>query len=411
MDSTFTGLANDLRTATDEIVDRWRRLCEDDPALEVVDRLTHAEFRDGIPSAIESLCRALTQNSVEAVAEDIHYEAGRHGHHRWKQGFNLAQVLRDWGRLNQVLLRVMGEYFDRQPAIRSAHRIDALETLAQFMTEATSGSIRRFDELRRVEAATVTQDMQVMKERFDALTEARGMLLREATHDIRGSLSAVAMASRVLKLSAQSNPSLTTILDTLDRGVESVRDMLNSLLDLSRLESGAEQVELRSVDISGLLMELAAEHQPAASERGLALTTSGADGIQVRTDPGKVRRIAQNLILNALEHTSTGEVRVSWTLEESRWLMRVADTGPGMRDASGSPVARQLAATEPQAEPVVPEPESDYRGEGIGLTIVARLCSLLKAGLSVESELGRGTTFTVEFPVIPDEVPAAADLE
>ena len=399
MNSTLHELAYHLLSQKEEIVDRWIQACKDDQLLDMVNRLTRAEFRDGIPNALDELGRVLTHESVETASDEIQTDAGKHGHHRWKQGFSLGQLIRDWGKLNEVLVAFIEEYFEKSHPGQSASRTEALDLLARFLTEATTGSIHRFDELRRAEAASLASDVQMVRDQFNALNESRGQLLREATHDIRGSLSAVAMATQVLKTSAQPNESMTDVLDALDRGVKSVGEMLNSLLDLSRLDSGAEAIELLSVDIARVLRELVAEYKPAADKRRLGLTFAGPDELIVETDPKKIRRIAQNLLVNALQHTTSGEVRLSCSLGKKRWLMCVADTGPGIQDVVGSPVAKELN------NPTSPVLESDsdpanvYRGEGIGLIIVKRLCTMLGAGISLESEWGRGSTFTVELPL------------
>ncbi|MEZ4334410.1 MAG: sensor histidine kinase [Myxococcota bacterium] len=407
MHSNRTRLADHLRSRRSEIVATWMRLCEADPVLDVVSRLTRSEFRDGIPSAIDDFCEVLTRGRVDALSDDIRSDAGRHGHHRWTQGFDLAQVIRDWGRLNQTLVRVLEAYFEGDARTASASRTEAFDLLAGFITEATTGSIRRYDELRRAEAASVAEDVARITERFHALTEARGQLLRESAHDIRGGLSVIAMASDLLKASAEDatepNDSFTIVLDRLDRGIATVRDLLNGLLDLSRLESGAEEVEILSVDIAAVLRELAQEYKVAAADRGLAFHAAGPPEMYVVTDPRKIRRIAQNLVLNALQQTSSGEVRLSWEVEARRWKLYVSDTGPGIQNVVGSPMARAL--DDPEAHPTTPGAvgAAGYGGEGIGLTIVKRLCSLLRGGVSLESEFGRGTTFTVEFPLDYDD--------
>ncbi len=403
MNKTLTELADYLRRRQEEIVDHWRRLCEADAALCVVGRLTRVEFRDGIPKALDDLLRVLTRGSGEDTSDAIQSDAGQHGHHRWKQAFSLEQLVREWGKLNQVLVAMIEEFFRDTHPQEASHRTAAMDRLAAFMTEATAGSVHRFDELRRAEAANLASDLQIMKDQFDALTEARSQLLREATHDIRGGLSAVAMASQVLKVSAKPDESFADVLETLERGVESVRDMLHSLLDLSRLESGAEEVEILAVNISEVLQGLATEYRPSAEKNGLTLNVNGPDELIVHTDPRKIRRITQNLLVNALQHTTSGEVRLSWTLEERRWVMSIADTGSGIQDVVGSPVARALKTPSDHGSTSHIEKANGYRGEGIGLTIVKRLCNLLGAGISLESEVGHGTTFTLDFPLDYDQ--------
>jgi len=132
----------------------------------------------------------------------------------------------------------------------------------------------------------------------------------------------------------------------------------------------------------------------------------------------QVQRIAQNLLLNALKYTHAGSVTIGWgdsrNNDAKRWMLWVNDTGPGFQAGSGAPLAEALkdATTEskqiderasrskpdskchlPDRRPVHQEP-----GEGIGLSIVKRLCELLDASIELESKPGMGATFRVIFP-------------
>jgi len=398
MNQTLRELADHMQSRKGNLIDRWRRDCEADGELELVSRFTRQQFRNNIPAALDEFCDALVADAGTPLEDSVAHEVARHGHHRWKQGFNLRQLIRDWGHFNEVLVDAIDQFFNARLLEDASNRSLALHRLAGYMTEAASGSVRRFDELRQAQAASLADDLATMRDDFERLSEARGRMLREAAHDIRGGLSAVRSASDVLKLSANGNQSLNDVLDILDRGIHSVSEMLESLLDLSRLEAGADPVERLSVDIAEVLAELAEEHQSSAAEKGLALHWGGPEPLLVRTDPGKVRRIAQNLLVNALQHTRHGEVRLSWAVRQDCWLLEVIDTGPGIQDLTGSPVARELDDPDQDRSPPLQATTLSYTGEGIGLTIVKRLCEVLDAGVSLDSEPGRGTTFHVEFP-------------
>jgi signal transduction histidine kinase len=401
MTAVLRELAAYLQSHEDEIISRWKRACERDDALELVSRLTRSQFRNNIPAALGALYRTLVEGKAEAASDEALNEVAKHGHHRWKQGFNLQQVTRDWGKLNQVIVGMVDEFFLSNAEGDDATRALAFDRVAEFMTEAACSSVRRYDDLRKAEAASLEGDLKLMSEEFSRLTKARTEILREAAHDIRGGLSAVAMAFDLLKTSSapEPNESFATVVEMLDRGIESVSKMLNSLLDLSRLESGSDPVRLLSVDIADVLVHLAAEHRATAERRGLGLRTDGSDELLVRTDTEKVRRLAQNLLVNALQHTTHGEVSLSWHGDESEWVLCVSDTGPGIQQLTGSPVAQDLDDPDEADGPSRLKPSNSYRGEGIGLAIVKKLADLLDAGVFMESEAGRGTTFIVRFPL------------
>jgi signal transduction histidine kinase len=145
--------------------------------------------------------------------------------------------------------------------------------------------------------------------------------------------------------------------------------------------------------------------------------------LPVQGDKTKVVRIVQNLLLNALKYTQRGGVSVTWGVDRSRdtdrWTFSVEDTGPGIDENSAAPFAQELvsatvaaddtrasgtdrrhgmesATTLPSASETLPEAQQP--GEGVGLSIVKRLCELLEAGLELATSPGRGSTFRVILP-------------
>lgn len=397
MSRTLQRLASYLEGQQQDILQRWIRRSRGDRASPLISRLTRTEFENNVPQALAGLTLALRQETVQAASSVIREEVAKHGHHRWKQGFNLQELTRDWGALNGVLIEVMQEFFDAQPRAGNGQPAEALRVLAEFMTEAMSASVRRFDELRRAEAAAMQRDLEVLRDEFERTTRERGQLLREAVHDLRGGLSRIAMTSALVRLKQDDSESVEGLTERLERSVASVKEMINGLLDLARLESGAEAPAPEPVALGALLQKIAEEHQPMAQQKGLALRTRGPAGARVETDPQKLERIVQNLLVNALSYTAVGHVEMAWRLEDQRWLLTVRDTGSGMQDRRGSALAEQLDAPERAHAP--PGESEGFVGEGIGLTIVKRLCDMLDAGISLESSRGEGTRVTVTFPL------------
>ena len=151
-----------------------------------------------------------------------------------------------------------------------------------------------------------------------------------------------------------------------------------------------------------------------AAARGLFLNLAGPSSLPVNGDPVKVQRIAQNLLLNAIGATTAGGISVSWQepVKDGRWSLSIADTGPGLVGPHATPLTDAMAEpadggpdTPQGADVTEPEPPRTPRvdssagvGEGIGLSIVKRLCELLGAAIEVRSEPGAGTEFRLSFP-------------
>jgi signal transduction histidine kinase len=211
-------------------------------------------------------------------------------------------------------------------------------------------------------------------------------------------------------------------LIVLQRSIASLNTLLEDLLMLSRVEAGQEQRKIDMFDAASLLGELCSATKTFADERGLFLEIHGPVSLPVQGDIVKIRRIAQNLLLNALKYTERGGVRVTWGEHETeglaRWTICVQDTGPGLGGDSVAPLAQALersteesravdkevsAMEEPAGAAALPslstrKPDGQSGGEGIGLSIVKRLCELLDASVEVETEPGKGSTFRIVFP-------------
>jgi signal transduction histidine kinase len=254
---------------------------------------------------------------------------------------------------------------------------------------------------------------------MSALEVSRGEMLREVSHDLRGSLSMVAGASSLLSEEGIEAGDRDQVLGILQGGVRSVTQMLSDLMDMSRLEAGQEARHVDFMDAGQLLQELCEYCESLAQEKNLWLHVEGVESLPVCGDASKIRRIAQNLLLNALKYTGSGGVTVAWgELSPQQWFLSVSDTGPGLAGANAAPLAQEIAqATQEAAEigalaPLSVEIETKSApntsrapvghlaapGEGIGLSIVKRLCELLDATLELQTAPGQGSNFRVVLP-------------
>ncbi len=293
-------------------------------------------------------------------------------------------------------------------------------------SEGISESTAQYFELQQVEAEGHLRDLELTLQQFKAVETERAELWRQAAHDLRGNLGAVANATAGLALDGVPQETRERFLRLLQRNVSSLHSMLNDVTSLARLQAGHEHREVRAFDAAQVIGQLCESAQTIAQERGLHLRVEGPSTLPVEGDAVKTARIAQNLLLNALKYTSQGGVTVRWgdsrRQDDERWMLVVQDTGPGFHAGPGAPLAGALEeATEESREierndgqSATPDavgtaaasrgvrvdlrPTHQERGEGIGLSIVKRLCELLDASLELESEPDVGTTFRVLLP-------------
>jgi two-component system phosphate regulon sensor histidine kinase PhoR len=199
-------------------------------------------------------------------------------------------------------------------------------------------------------------------------------------------------------------PEQLHVVGRIRRATQETIGVIQDLLALARVESAAG-VERRAADAARLARESAEDYRAAAEAAGLALSIDvPADPLPVRADESRVRQVLGNLLSNALKYTPAGGVEVRARLREAggapgpgRWVaVEVADTGVGIPAEERERVFEEFHRAHPGQAP----------GAGIGLAIARRLARMLGGELTVASEVGRGSTFTLWLPSAADEPPA-----
>lgn len=411
-------LAKYLAGERDAILRAWRSRVEAETGSTVLTRLSRAEFCDDIPQFLDRLCSALRGTAAPAAG----YFARSHGAQRWQHGMSAEAVTGEWGLLHEVLADHLagaaahGVEID-PPSLHAAYRI-----LAEQISRGIALSVAEFDRRQRVEAEARMRDLEAACAQHDEKDRQRGRSLHEASHDLRGSLQLVQILCDLLARTQPADPRTRDIVARLCDATQSVNQLVRDLLDLARLEAGREERHVDAFDAAVVLRDLCDAMRPMAVAEGLELRTRGDPRLPVRGDSLKIRRIAQNLVLNALKYTDDGVVEVGWQQESAqRWLFYVRDSGPGlMMGSTAAKLAHSLeeaavpgdaaADTTPHLHelprlPVEAAPGSnggsaavERHGEGIGLSIVRQLCELLDAVVEVESVPGRGTMFRILVP-------------
>lgn len=405
-----------------------------DPEIGTADSLPRRQFVDHIPAvldALEARLRALPRAETASARRTRKEDSAVHGLVRWQQGYDLREVTREWGHLGLALVDELEAFASAHPELEPPVMPLARRVLAETWGDGVSESTSQYFELRKVEAEGEVRDLEGLLAQAAESERERAELWRQAAHDLRGNVGVVATVSAGLALEGLPQPAYARFVDSLQRSVSALLAMLDEVTTLARLQAGQERRVEGAFDAAQLLRELCDAMQAAADRAGLYLEASGPSSLPVEGDSGKVRRIAQNLILNSLKYTQRGGVTVSWEQgrdgDAARWTLCIRDTGPGFHAGPGAPLAGALEeATEearsleapgaapenpapsPPPRPVDPRPVHQERGEGVGLLIVKRMCELLDATFAIKSEPGQGTTVSVYFPrryATPDPTP------
>lgn len=433
-------LASALLARREAILEAWRAAGEPDPERGIASSLSRAQFNDHIPAVLDCLAhtiRAWPGEEDAAAGRNQTERVCEHGLQRWQQGYHLRELIREWGHLQLCVADELERYAAMHDELEPGVMATARRAWTQLCADGVTESATQYWRLHQAESAGHVNDLEHALSALHTMERSRAEAWRTAAHDLRGSVTVVKGATTLLNDGGLplSEPLRVEVAEMLSKSVASLHEMLTDLLSLARLEAGHEQRELTTFDAAALLRDFGAASQSAATGRGLFLKMEGPGTLPVQGDKAKVLRIVQNLLLNALKYTQHGGVSLTWGLDTGRdtdrWTFSVQDTGPGIDENDAAPFAQELrSATEAandareastdRRRDILPAitlasasealPQNQQPGEGVGLTIVKRLCELLDAGLELATEAGRGSTFRVILPRSYDVQPVQAVL-
>ncbi len=421
----LAALSDLLAARREAVLVAWRKVERADPAQTTGRALTLAQFLDHIPPILDAYELKLRSRpggtDARAAEADKKEEGVKHGLHRWQQGYRLKELITECGHLQLCVFEELGDLVATHPEIEAATLQEAHRQLLQLIDGTICESAAQYERMQQAEAANRVVDLTKALATMDKLEQRRAALIHQAVHDLNSDVLGVSMAATQISRTDMGDTDRFESAEFLQRAVQGLNSMLGELMELARLEAGQEKRKLAAFDVAELIAKLCDSNQPFARERSLYLKTEGSPSLMVEGDAEKVRRLAKNLLVNALKYTDDGGVTVSWGEEKENWWLMVKDTGPGMlpgasqslkaglqeATASAKESDEKSAASKGETSHVLAAPEDtafgtraahNQPGEGIGLSIVKRLCELLDASLEIASSPATGTTFRVVFP-------------
>jgi two-component system, sensor histidine kinase len=257
------------------------------------------------------------------------------------------------------------------------------------------------DELeQRVVEATAA--LREKKEEAETATLAKSRFLAAASHDLRQPTHALGMfVARLAQL--RHDAETQQLMGNIDASLRAMQDLLDGLLDISKLDAGAIQVKIRPIVLGDLFTQLQSGLILSAEEKGLRLRVRPAR-VKVMSDPTLLFRILMNLLTNGLRYTHVGTVMLACrTSADGRFVhIEVRDSGIGIAPEHQSSVFNEFYQ--------VGNTERDRsKGMGLGLNIVRRTAQLLGHELSMQSVVGCGTRFRLSVPLADANAPVPLD--
>ncbi len=248
----------------------------------------------------------------------------------------------------------------------------------------------------RFENLELVENLRAQKQVAEKASEDKSRFLAAASHDLRQPHQALGLFIESLD-HLETDREKRSILDKTKQAFQAMSGLLDQLLDISRLDAKTTRPELHSIALQPFLHRITMAHMGAAEQKELELRLRPTPAI-VYTDPGMLHRILSNLLTNAIRYTDEGGILLGVRRVGPNWRILVCDTGRGIPEKDRESIFEEFTQ--------LANPERDReKGLGLGLAIVRRLAALLDSEITLQSNPGRGSCFSILLPAAETSSP------
>ena len=379
-------IATRMRNEHRALAARWFERLLDILPVDARDIFPTNSLLDHIPSLILEISEYLRQPHDEAIASNtvIIDKAGELGALRHEQQASLHQVLREYQILGRVLVTFVVEELERSGMTPTpAEAIQLVSRVHQAVGVLSQATVEVF-------VGLYTRTISEQATRLDEFT-------RMAAHGWRQPLGALQFGVRLLREKQAASPREEHTLTVLERNVQSLVELTRKLESIARVRSHSDNAVLQAVSIATVAQEAARQLREMAEARGVEVRVADTPATAV-VDVGRLELAFVNLVSNAIKYSDPSKteryVQIVADASEDSWLhIRVTDNGVGIPRASLSKIFDRFTRAHAD-HPAT----TQVGGIGLGLSIVEDCVRAMGGFIVVESEEGRGTTFTLRLP-------------
>jgi Na+/proline symporter/signal transduction histidine kinase len=250
--------------------------------------------------------------------------------------------------------------------------------------------LREIAETLEMRVEERTEQLRQAKLEAEQANHSKTKFVAAASHDLLQPMNAARLFVSALRSRDLGDAEVVSLAERVDTSLRAAEELVDALLDISKLDAGAVQPEIKDVAAADMLEPLAEQFAPLAADRGLELHVMPTQ-LAVRTDPRMMKRVLQNFIANALRYTRSGGVLVGCRRRGTDVEFQVWDTGPGVPGDALVLIFEEFRRLEQ------PSPWGE-KGVGLGLSICDRIARILDHRLTVNSRHGHGSVFAIRAP-------------
>jgi len=356
--------------------------------------LTNQELVDHFPQLFADLVEYFITEAHPETRKRTVESAIRHGKTRWKQGYQLTEVIEELGLVHKSILEhAIERFFELNPQWVDRSKT-AWKNLAGFFEDSIAGSVQRYVENHTEELRQVNGRLLEANRNLSRIDASRLRLIRTVSHEIANVLNTLNLTISLLTISDDQS-SQEELLRTSQRNVQEIGELLDDLKKYSLVLGGADTPQMEEIDIPTFCSELESSFHAMIKDAELTLILEIDPELQsVRSDPKKIRSIITNLTINAINYRNPdrkdGTVTMKFSsLDDNWWQIAVEDSGIGILPENFDTIFEEFKRI---------APAGDTKGSGLGLAITKRLVDDLQGKIEVFSELGKGSRFVLALP-------------
>lgn len=390
---------------TELILEQWVEAVRQDSCIESADELPRPAIENHLSHVLSAMATVLSQ-SQDSQIKPIVQASLHHGVLRAEQGFDPAEVAREYRLLRQVIFSVLEANLltgTVAEGIRAVQLIDIVidEAIGQCFTSYVDERLRELQQLQ-IQLARTNQELT-------RLVRANQDNISVLAHELKTPLNSIIGYSELFlrhqRRSSEQKDSLPK-LEHIERVLRNGRQLLrlvNDTLELSRADNAQMPLRLMQTDVKSLIDSVVEVLEPMALTKDLEMVIDYSfSPTHVLTDSLRLQQIVTNLLSNAIRYTQQGKIQLTCqVLNDNQWELVVSDTGQGIASEDQKRIFEPFFRVGSKQQSYLPE------STGLGLAIVARLVKLLQGKIELVSQLEVGSRFTVTLP-LKVKIPEAA---
>jgi signal transduction histidine kinase len=246
------------------------------------------------------------------------------------------------------------------------------------------------------ELAEQNTELEMQKNQLNEASRLKTNFLSNMSHELRTPLNSVIALSGVLsrRLDKKIPDEEYSFIEVIERNGKHLLNLINDILDISRIEAGHEEIEVTGFNAGNLIAEIVTMIEPQAKQKNIELLYHKDEiNVHLSCDANKCRHILQNLIGNAVKFTEKGKVEIAARQIETNIVITVTDTGIGIAEEHLQHIFDEFRQADSSSS-------RKFGGTGLGLTIARKYANLLGGTIAVKSVQGKGAEFTLTLPLV-----------